>query len=498
MGDKYGYLIPENVSPDDYGCLLVFYPSDDLYRRELFGALDYFGTWVAWERDAAKRGILAASAWKIANEKTREAMGCLESILINDSMSVSGTAVDLASVITAIEGVSDSVDNLALAMPTEGSGEDVNTIVNVNCGCGCGGGNTGGDDGSSEPDETVPGGVPIDDYLPPVSDEDFDPVDPEDQPAQEDVCALVHYMLMWWRNTVLGIASGELSVSMVWGTVNTAFYGLFGFTIPKPAVVNDILAVIGKLTNSLNVSAEIDRNYETLQCMMLQHGDARSKMDNADGIIDSMSLPWITKNFMKRLLHVMPFGYIYSSNIIGNMISTYLPAWAFTRGCPSCVDGGGEIDPDAPIAPDNQAYEWVPVPVADVEHFTYTKEPDVNISLLGNRVTATAAASGNGRKYTPVAVKKDDNTVLGLLIVCNYPLANDIQTPPVAGGATILIPQNPKHYMYFQKTGVVNFGQVSFTTKVWNLAATMGLHTFYNSGTGATFTQDWYYLKAKA
>lgn len=47
------------------------------------GALDYFGTWSAWERDEDKRGQLAAKIWKQANEQTREAfeMGCFDELI---------------------------------------------------------------------------------------------------------------------------------------------------------------------------------------------------------------------------------------------------------------------------------------------------------------------------------------------------------------------------------------------------------------------------------
>lgn len=47
------------------------------------GALDYFGTWTAWERDDDKRGQLAAEIWRQANEETREAfeMGCFDALI---------------------------------------------------------------------------------------------------------------------------------------------------------------------------------------------------------------------------------------------------------------------------------------------------------------------------------------------------------------------------------------------------------------------------------
>jgi hypothetical protein len=47
-----------------------------MYQYAFFGAYEFFGAWLAWERDEARRGRLAAAAWKQAIELTRNAMGC--------------------------------------------------------------------------------------------------------------------------------------------------------------------------------------------------------------------------------------------------------------------------------------------------------------------------------------------------------------------------------------------------------------------------------------
>lgn len=75
MNDSRGYLLPDGEAyTDELACVLLFYPDKDEYRRALRGALDYFGVWLAWERDSAKRGKDAARAWKEANEFTYECM----------------------------------------------------------------------------------------------------------------------------------------------------------------------------------------------------------------------------------------------------------------------------------------------------------------------------------------------------------------------------------------------------------------------------------------
>ena len=75
MVQNIGYLLPEgDAYTDELACLMLFYPDKPEYRRALFGALDYFGTWLAWERDVDKRGKDAARAWAEAIAATRECL----------------------------------------------------------------------------------------------------------------------------------------------------------------------------------------------------------------------------------------------------------------------------------------------------------------------------------------------------------------------------------------------------------------------------------------
>ncbi len=76
--DGNGYLIPDIPQPDNLRCVRVYVPDDPLYMAVLLGSITYLGTWTAWERDAEKRGSLAAIAWKDANDKTLDelSMGC--------------------------------------------------------------------------------------------------------------------------------------------------------------------------------------------------------------------------------------------------------------------------------------------------------------------------------------------------------------------------------------------------------------------------------------
>ena len=81
-----GYPLPSGVlGNDEIVCQLVFLPNRPEYWQAFLGAIGYMATWVAWERDAGKRGKDAASNWREANELTMECwrMACLEDLQDN-------------------------------------------------------------------------------------------------------------------------------------------------------------------------------------------------------------------------------------------------------------------------------------------------------------------------------------------------------------------------------------------------------------------------------
>lgn len=79
-----GYELPAgDAFEDELCCAIVYYPDREEYRRALLGALTYFATWIAWERDSAKRGADAARSWQLALDKTLECwnMACMEDLI---------------------------------------------------------------------------------------------------------------------------------------------------------------------------------------------------------------------------------------------------------------------------------------------------------------------------------------------------------------------------------------------------------------------------------
>lgn len=111
MKNPPGYLLPDgDAFTADLACCLVFYPDKPEYRRALTGSLAYLSTWLAWERDSAKRGQDAARAWKNALDETLECMNmaCLEDLIS-----------DVETIRILMENKKDCCDDNVTYFPTE-------------------------------------------------------------------------------------------------------------------------------------------------------------------------------------------------------------------------------------------------------------------------------------------------------------------------------------------------------------------------------------------
>ena len=179
---NHGYLIPDNAQPDHLRCVRVYLPDDPLYLAALLGSLTYLGTWAAWERDAEKRGRLAALAWKDANERTIDELplGCEGEC--EDCELCDMTQDELREII------SQELENMSIVINNHNCG--------CGCGCGCGGSTTGAADLTPQTD-------PI------ISPDDYEP--PENTPPQiEDdaqKCAIANYFVHVLEQTMLNSIS---------------------------------------------------------------------------------------------------------------------------------------------------------------------------------------------------------------------------------------------------------------------------------------------------
>ena len=74
------YPLPDNVQPEGYACVRVWYPDDAGFRKCVLGAISHLGNWWAWERDEAHRGRLAAASFRLAylltSQDILDGVGC--------------------------------------------------------------------------------------------------------------------------------------------------------------------------------------------------------------------------------------------------------------------------------------------------------------------------------------------------------------------------------------------------------------------------------------
>jgi len=110
MSKGKGYRLPEEPDPQDYYCLKVFIPKDEIYLYAFSGSFQYLSKWVAWEKDTTGRATIAAQRWKEAYQYT----------LDNGWLNCEADCPDC---------------------PEE---DEMTTVINnINCGgCGCGGGSS--------------------------------------------------------------------------------------------------------------------------------------------------------------------------------------------------------------------------------------------------------------------------------------------------------------------------------------------------------------------
>jgi len=71
-----GYLVPEPIDPGDTVCVRVYVPNDQLYMAAFLRAYEFFGQWVAWERDVTGKAAAAAAVWRQAIDKTLAELDC--------------------------------------------------------------------------------------------------------------------------------------------------------------------------------------------------------------------------------------------------------------------------------------------------------------------------------------------------------------------------------------------------------------------------------------
>jgi hypothetical protein len=136
MSAGSGWLLPENVDPDETECLTITIPKDPKYRAAIVGAIFDLGKWFNWERTDDKRGTEAAAVWRKQIIETLEIndVCCqtkepplLRMCELPDCMLLSGDATGNDWTLEIWNG--DCMGNI---------------LIYNGCGCGCGDSSNGG------------------------------------------------------------------------------------------------------------------------------------------------------------------------------------------------------------------------------------------------------------------------------------------------------------------------------------------------------------------
>jgi len=317
-----GYLVPENPSPDGFICLKVFIPNDDVYLYAFSGAYQYFGKWLAWERDESHKGALAALAWREAIHKTFSEgwLNCGEN--------------DVCENCNLIPVILEQIRELN------------NMNINVNCGCGCGCGCT----------SQVTPQPPTDDDYPPS------PVPPIPTPEDESgllwKCNMSHYCAYLWRKW--GMYAADLQSTNIVQDCQSVFLNL-GVNPPnyaqRLAYSSSAILLMGG-SNSTAVAAAYDPNYDAVVCAIYSAPTAAAALDNLREI-DRQLMGAIGAG-MDWLALLLPLAVAFTPQ----EDDTNLPPSYRDRVCTMCT--GTIPSPGQPIPVESAGGKWwlIPMPAS--------------------------------------------------------------------------------------------------------------------------------------
>lgn len=358
MTQRKAYPIPETL-PENLRCFFVAIPDDDLFLYQFMGAYRFFGTWVAWERDAAKRGKDAAALWRNAIEWTEEHMNCEFPDYTEILLQIVERLDNLTSVVENKDCSGQSEEDMAI------------TINNSNC-CGCCGSSscTGG-------------------YVDDVELDDLDLPDPPDDEPPDDVnlyqkCSVAHYMTMQLRNTLIRLADETQSYpefsawwATLWGWLPLSIQLiLFGVWVAVRSWLNRGVAW---------VTANFDPLYDNIVCAMYGAESAAAARIAVNAVLSN--LPYPLNNAATSIASYLPWSVLFSEEMLD------LPPGYTNRTC--C--GETPDPPPDPVPDPPTGYVWIP---QQMEVTSTTNGATGNVS--GNVLTVGGSSTNTTRPWVYV------------------------------------------------------------------------------------------------
>jgi len=354
MAKHPGYLVPAEVAPADMFCLRVYIPKAPEYIYAFSGAYQFFGKWLAWERDEANSAALAAETWRNAINYTFENgwLNCGE----ND--------------------VCANCDLIPLILQQL---EELNNMnVNVNCGCGC---------GCSGSAPAIPAPPP----LPPIPYPVPTPTpSPEDENGLTWKCNMAHYLVYAYRYLMINAIQGGQYVPF-----NSLYHGLFdAFTVAALDFAWSVYTLLLYLLNQQNpevVTTPIDSSYDELVCAIMSAETDTQAYDNFTAVIGAIFPTTILREAALAMVSQIPFVTAFTPQELAN-----LPPTHNSRTCENC---GNPAIPFPPI--DNGDLYTFTKPIAITE--TLEDEWTIVFDVLPDNqgYHYQAAWDGNGNQFDP-------------------------------------------------------------------------------------------------
>lgn len=356
-----GYLIPANPQPEGFYCLKVFIPADDYYLYAFSGAFQFFGKWLAWERDPGNNATLAAAAWREAIQKT------FDEAWLNCGEEVDDCCDEIADILTRLEEL-----------------ENMNITVNSGCGCGCG----------CQSQQTPPPPTDTDypgDTVPPIPT-------PDDEPGLQWKCNMSHYCAYLWR--LWGMYAAAVQVTNIIQNCENVYLNL-GSIPPsyttRLAYASTAAALMPGVGNG-EVAATFDPHYEAVVCAIYSAPDARTALDNLREV--SRQLFSTIGPGMDWLALLLPLA----DTFIPQATNDNLPPSYRTRECTMC--GGSPSLPGAPVPVDDEEGKWwlVPMPTAG----DWTAVPNADTASVNYSPNIWTQAPLTTASFHEIAINVDD------------------------------------------------------------------------------------------
>jgi len=289
-----GYLLPENVAPTDFYCLRVYIPKEAEYLYAFSGAFQFFGKWLAWERDADNNAKLAAEVWRNAINYT----------------------FDNGWLNCGDDTVCANCDLIPLILEQLQELNNMNVNVNCGCGCGCAGGTPS---------------IPAPPSLPPIPYPTPTPTpSPEDEDGLIWKCNLSHYLVYAYRYLMINAIQGGEYIPF-----NSLYQGLFAsLTTAALDFAWAIYTLLLYLLNQQNpevVTTPIDSAYDELVCAIMSAETDTQAYDNFTAVIASIFPTTILQEAALAMVSQIPFVVAFTPQEL-----TSLPATHNNRTCDNC------------------------------------------------------------------------------------------------------------------------------------------------------------------